>query len=450
MYRLALGRTISDVSPLPAVHRASPQDSCPGAVRLHQAADGGLARVRIPGGALTAAQWQALVTAARELGNGQLELTSRGNLQLRGLRDGDETPLSARLQGAGLLPSASHERVRNLLASPLTGRDGAGLADVRPLIAEFDRALCARPALAELSGRFLFALDDGRADVLAGEPDIAVTATSPTSMRLLLAGRPVGAPAPSATAVQWMLAAAEAFLAERHAQGGNAWRLAELTDGPARVAARLGLPEPRGDAGPAHGQLHGPDSGVADPATRTGPAGQLPSPGPFRQLDGASGLVVGVPLGSLDVEQAAALLAPQLILTPWRSIVLPDLAAGDLAELTARCARLGMITDGSDPLHGVTACTGRPGCASALADVRADAVRVHRAAAGAPAVGVHWSGCARCCGRPAGTVTDLIATGAGYQVRRGGRSVEIGAAPAELAAALRPDLNPDLDLAGAR
>src|SRR3712207_7637065 len=34
-------------------------------------------------GALSAAQWQALVTAARELGNGQLELTSRGNLQLR-------------------------------------------------------------------------------------------------------------------------------------------------------------------------------------------------------------------------------------------------------------------------------------------------------------------------------------------------------------------------------
>ena len=413
-------------------------------MRLHHAADGGLARVRIPGGALSAAQWQALVTAARELGNGQLELTSRGNLQLRGLRDGDEMPLSARLRDAGLLPSASHERVRNLLASPLTGRDGAGLADVRPLIAEFDRALCARPALAELSGRFLFALDDGRADVLAGEPDIAVTATSPTSMRLLLAGRPVGAPAPSATAVEWMLAAAEAFLAERHAQGGNAWRLAELTDGPTRVAARLGLAEPGGDAGPAHG----PDSEGADPATRTGPASDPPPPGPFRQRDGASGLVIGVPLGSLNAEQAAALLAPQLILTPWRSIVLPDLPAGDLAELSARCARLGMITDRSDPLHGVTACTGRPGCASALADVRADALRAHRAAAGTPSAGVHWSGCARRCGRPAGTVTDLIATGAGYQVRRAGQSVEIGAAPAELAAALHPDLDPHL--AGAR
>ncbi|HEX8092951.1 precorrin-3B synthase [Jatrophihabitans sp.] len=485
------------MSPLPTAHRAGPQDSCPGAIRLHQAADGGLARVRVPGGVLTAAQWRALVAAAHELGNGQLELTSRGNLQLRGLRDGDEVPLAALLQDAGLLPSPAHERVRNLLASPLTGRDGAGLADVRPLITEFDRALCDRPALAELSGRFLFALDDGRADVLAGEPDIAVTATSPDSMQLLLAGRPVGAPVPSTAVVDLMLAAAGAFLAERQAQGGNAWRLAELADGPARVAARLGLPEPLGRAAPSTGR--GP--GGADPATVAGPDpatvaglhGRAPGPGLVRQRDGGNALVIGIPLGSLSAEQAGALLAgqpilTQLILTPWRSIVLPDLTAGDLTELLAGCARLGMITDGSDPLHGVTACTGRPGCASALADVRADAVKVHRAGVDArpategprpategprpategfrqttdprpvtdhpstpghpsttdlqpatdprPVTGVHWSGCGRRCGRPAGTVIDVIATGSGYQVHQGNRSVEISGARAELSAAL--------------
>jgi precorrin-3B synthase len=416
------------VVPLPAVHRASPEDSCPGAVRLHQAADGGLARVRIPGGVLTGAQWQALVAAAQQLGNGRLELTSRGNLQLRGLPDGAEAPLAARLQEAGLLPSPAHERVRNLLASPLTGRDGAGLADVRPLIAEFDRALCARPGLAELSGRFLFALDDGRADVLAGEPDTAVTATAPASMQLVLAGWPVGAPVPSAAAVESMLAAAEAFLAERRAQGGNAWRLAELADGPARVAARLGLAvHPRPDA-------------AVGPASRPGPACE---PGPFRQRNGASALVIGIPLGSLSADQATGLHAAQLILTPWRSIVLPDLAAGELTALEARCARLGMITDRSHPLHNVTACTGRPGCASALADVRADAVAAHHAGVGLPAAGVHWSGCARRCGRPAGAGTDVIATGSGYLVRRGDRSAELGSDCAELAAALRTSVLAD-------
>ncbi|HEX8767429.1 MAG TPA: hypothetical protein VF714_03615, partial [Jatrophihabitans sp.] len=360
---------------------------------------------------------QSLIAAAHELGNGQLELTSRGNLQLRGLRDGDEMPLAARLQDAGLLPSAAHERVRNLLASPLTGRDGAGLADVGPLIAEFDRALCARPALAELSGRFLFALDDGRADVLACQPDIAVTATSPSSMRLLLAGRPVGAPVPYATAIEWMLTAAEAFLAERQAQGGTAWRLAELVDGSDRIATRLGL---------------------AGPAATSRRFGSAPDPGPLRQWDGTRALVVGIPLGSLDVEQASTLAAPQLVLTPWRSIVLPDLDDTACASLLAACAGRGLITDASHSLRNVTACTGRPGCASALADVRADAIEVHRAAS-PPAAGVHWSGCGRRCGRPGGTVTDVIATGPGYQVHRTGSTVEVGSTPAELIAALRTD-----------
>lgn len=426
------------MSPLPA-RRASPQDSCPGALRVHQAADGGLARVRIPGGVLTGRQWQVLIAVAQELGNGQLELTSRGNLQLRGLGIGDEAALATRLQDAGLLPSLAHERVRNLLASPLTGRDDIGQLDVRPLIAEFDRALCARPSLGELSGRFLFALDDGRGDVLATEPDIAVTATSQTTMQLSLAGQLVAAQCSGDAAVELMLAAAEAFLAERQAQGGTAWRLAELTDGPARVAARLGI---AGPSGSARGSAPQPEPGPAHrpiPQTGTDP-GVAPVPGrPIRQRDGASALVIGIPLGGLTADQATVFLRPRLILTPWRSIVLPDLHPDDVTALLAACAALGMITDESDPLGDVTACTGRPGCASALADVRADAIATHRAVTAAdrpPATGVHWSGCARRCGRPAGTLTDLIATGSGYQLNSGDRSVDIGGTPAELTTAL--------------
>jgi len=396
--RFPAARTIADVPFPPTARRSGLQDSCPGALRLHQAADGGLARVRIPGGVLTGAQWRALTAAASELGNGHLELTSRGNLQLRGLGADAAAPLATRLADAGLLPSLTHERVRNLLASPLTGRDGSGLLDLRPLIAGFDRALTARPALAELSGRFLFALDDGRADVLAVEPDIAVTAGSPDALRLLLAGRPVGTPVPVGAAVELMLAAAEAFLAERRDQDSQAWRLAELTDGPARVAARLGLTA----------------SGPTDPGGN--PPAPAPAPGPLRQRDGRQALVLGVGLGSLSTTQAEALTAPQLILTPWRSIVLPDLDAADLPARLATAVERGLIVDGSDPLNGVTACTGRPGCASALADVRTDAIAAHRA--GTMAAPVHWSGCSRRCGRPVGTVTDLVATGTGYQLSR--------------------------------
>src|SRR5690242_17852663 len=104
-------------------------DACPGALQTHAAADGALARVRVPGGLLTAEQLLVLARAARELGDGALELTSRGNVQLRGLGEDDVPALGELLAGAGLLPSATHERVRNVLASTLSGRAG-GLVDV--------------------------------------------------------------------------------------------------------------------------------------------------------------------------------------------------------------------------------------------------------------------------------------------------------------------------------
>src|SRR3954454_22480955 len=100
------------VTALPTRDRA---DACPGALQTHAAADGALARVRVPGGQLSAAQLRALASAARELGDGALEVTSRGNVQLRGLAEGAPPELGERLARAGLLPSQTHERVRNLL-----------------------------------------------------------------------------------------------------------------------------------------------------------------------------------------------------------------------------------------------------------------------------------------------------------------------------------------------
>src|SRR3954467_11361758 len=117
------------VTTLPTRDRA---DACPGALQTHAAADGALARVRVPGGGLSSAQLAALAAAAGELGDGARELTSRGNVQLRGLAPGTEPELGDRLAGAGLLPSPTHERIRNVLASTLSGRTPGGAGDGRP------------------------------------------------------------------------------------------------------------------------------------------------------------------------------------------------------------------------------------------------------------------------------------------------------------------------------
>ncbi|MEV6929160.1 precorrin-3B synthase [Dactylosporangium sp. NPDC051485] len=319
-------------------------DRCPGAVQVHAAADGGLARVRLPGGLLTADQLGVLRAAAAELGDPVLELTSRANVQVRGLRPGAETELGDRLSAAGLLPSATHERVRNIIASPL--------GDVRELVREFDALLCATPELAELPGRFLATIDDGRGDVTPLLGDVGLHGG-----RLVLAGLPTTATGGASL----LVAAALAFLAERAAQESQAWRLAELRDGPARVAHRL---------------LASVD--VCDLPVFAGPP-----PG------------VVVPLGLLTPALRFEDAAKEIIVTPWRTVVLPGVPMPD--------------SDPS-PWTGVTACAGRPGCAKALADVRADARP--RDPGGLP---VHWAGCERRCGAPKGRHVEMVATPQGYR-----------------------------------
>ena len=373
-------------------------DACPGALQTHAAADGALARVRVPGGLLTGGQLRALAAAARDLGDGALELTSRGNVQLRGLADGAEAELGDRLAAVGLLPSASHERVRNVLASALTGRAG-GHVDVRPWVRALDAGICADPALAALPGRYLATLDDGRGDVAGLGGDVGLLALSPAEVALTLAGTDSGFRADPDDAVALALAATRAFTDERAAQGGIAWRLAELDDGVAAVTARL--------------------SGRRGMTVDLPPA---PTPGPVgaaAQHDGRTALVAVVPLGRLTADQAELLarLADEVQLTPRRSVVVPDLAEDAVDDAAVALHRTGMVFDADSAWTRVTACAGRPGCAKSLADVRADAARAV-ADGTLPAGGArqHWAGCERRCGRPRGEVVDVVATGTGYRV----------------------------------
>ncbi|MEU6794069.1 precorrin-3B synthase [Nonomuraea wenchangensis] len=404
-------------------------DACPGALQVHEAADGPLARVRLPGGAVSAAQLRVLAACAAELGADVIELTSRANVQVRGLRSPEV--FARRIAAAGLLPSPAHERVRNIVASPLSGRGPNGLLDVLAMAAALDRALCARPRLAGLPGRFLFALDDGTGDVAGLGADVTYAATGPgadisgassafgadvsdaAAGRLLLAGTDTGLTAGPDAAIALMIDAAEAFLDELPSGDGRAWRIRELDDGPARIAARL-----RG----------GPNQPIPAPARRPpGPGpGHLPSPGAGRpvagriaQRDGRVAVEAVVPLGRLTSAQALALAdtGHAVRLTPWRTVVLPGLSPAEADRAGKALDAMGLVTDPASPWAGVTACTGRPGCAKALADVRADARQWVEGLDRAPATPVHWAGCERRCGLPRGPVVQLIATTNGYEER---------------------------------
>lgn len=373
----------------------------------------------------------ALGDWSAELGNGRMELTGRGNLQLRGLMSGAEDELATRLSTHGLLPSPAHDRARNVLASALSGRDGLGALDVRPLVAELDRRLCASVELAELPGRFLFALDDGRGDVAGMRADAAVLGLPGQRFALQLGGQDSGLRLPARVAVTALLVSAQVFLRRRVDE--RVWRVAELPGGPLTVVPEIEL-------------VLGGDvtSGPRVTVPERNPHGTV---GRIEQTDGRVALAVGVPLGELTQGRCkllAELAERQVVLTPWHGVVLTDLSPSAVGAAMSRLVGAGLVLDPTAPALGVSACTGRPGCASALADVRADALAEEPAAAAVAgpqaswSLPVHWSGCARRCGRPTGPVVDVVAGEDGYQVLRDGELFFAGAqADSVRAAAMR-------------
>ncbi|MGH3149415.1 MAG: precorrin-3B synthase, partial [Streptosporangiaceae bacterium] len=337
-------------------------DRCPGVLRLAEAADGRLARIRLPGGLIGAGQMRVLARLADELGDGRVELTSRGNVQLRALAEGAAEPLTDELSQAGLLPSLDHDRVRNVLASPLAGLDGG--TDLTAIIRALDAGLCARPRLAELPGRFLFAIDDGRGDVAGLGADVVarvgVDGAVVHGLEVANGGAADAAGAAADAVVAVMLECAEAFLDVRAAQGGTAWRIADLDGGAEQVrtavAARLGLTavaeltaasELTAVAKLTAAELTAadevPDGGRSPLGSALRPVGIV---GP-----GGTAAVLLAPLGRLTAVQltwlAGLVTGRPARVTPWRSVVLPDLA--DAAGVLRDAARLGFGVDDASP-----------------------------------------------------------------------------------------------------
>jgi precorrin-3B synthase len=372
------------------VHRIRGDDACPGALQVHQAADGALVRVRLPGGTLTAGGLAALARVAAEFGKGTLELTARANVQIRGVSD--TTAVAEAVADAGLLPSARHERARNVVASPLSGRSG-GLTDVRAWVGQLDASIQAEPVLASLPGRFWFSIDDGRGDVSGLRADVGVYVLG-DSVALLLAGRDTGVRLAEDDVVETLVALAAKFVEVR----GNAWRVAELET--------------------VNDLLPGVDQGAAVTPVTAPPVGWI------EQDDGRIALGAAVPLGVLHAhvaEYLAAIEAP-LVVTPWRSLLVCDLDHA-IADAALRVlAPMGLVFDEASPWLSVSACAGSPGCAHSAADVRADAAADVRAAtrkgdARVPQRHRHFVGCERACGSPP-TGEVLVAAEDGYRLLR--------------------------------
>lgn len=346
-------------------------DACPGLQRPFGAADGSIVRLRPAGQPVTVEALVQLTELIAAQADPAIQLTSRGALQLRGLPHPLPPEFHDAIRATGLVPSPTHELVRNVVASPLSGLDGAGRCDVRPVVADLDDAVCADPRLSRLGGRFLLVVDDGRGDVIDMASDLAFVATAPDRGIVLAGSQDHGWEVPLDEAVDLIVRLAVEFV-ERADGDESIWHVDDLTDplGPERTAV------------------------LARPLAPPLPLGAV-----------GEHAVVGVPLGLLKPHHVDALArtTDAVRVTPWRSLVVED-GAATLPELEAA----GLATHAGSPWHRLHACTGLTGCSRSAVDTRALA-RELAPVLPAGRQPVHISGCERRCGTPATAYVDLLA-----------------------------------------
>ncbi|MEX5496081.1 precorrin-3B synthase [Pseudomonas asgharzadehiana] len=389
------------MNPTPALNTLRPS-ACPGLLRIVQALDGGICRIKLAGGSISAAQANAVADAAQAYAGGVIEATNRANLQIRGI-GAEQDALIARLLAAGLGPNnAAGDDVRNLMLSPSAGIDPQMLFDTRPLAGQILATLENNPRFHGLSAKFAVQLDGGEAlAMLEHHHDLWLSAFVRDGQTLLafgLAGCP-GLDAPLA-AVRLdqghalVVAVLEAFLA---LAAPEQTRMRHLPVD--NVLSHLSLPLL-------------PASGFNRPAS-----GALLHLGTYPQPQQNQFYVAAVaPLGRLDstMLKGAAQLAGDygdgtLRFTPWQGVLLPNVEKP--YAVTERLAQLGFLCSADQPLARLVACTGSSGCGKALADTKADAMQL---AAHAPGAEAHLSGCPRSCAAAHTAPVTLLAVSPGH------------------------------------
>ena len=324
---------------------------CPSAWRPMESGDGLIVRVRPMLGRMTRAQALGLCDLARRHGSGMLDLTSRANLQLRGVTESGFAPLVAGLVALGLVDGdAEREAQRNLTVAP----DWAEGDETVRIACAFMEQLGQLPPL---PGKVGFAIDAGLQPILGLVPaDFRIERGETGALILRGEGRETGVPVT-------MEQAAEALVDLAH------W----FADSGGAAAGRMAR---------HHGEL--PDWARGDVRSAAPREPLAPGMHPL-------GAAFGVPFGSLRAEALAALLettqASAVRLTPWRVLLL---------EGAALVPAAGFVTEASDPSLRIDACPGMPDCPQASVETRALALSLAPHVAGR----LHVSGCAKGCALP--------------------------------------------------
>lgn len=385
---------------------------CPTALRPMMSGDGLLVRVRVKDATLTPAAARALADASHRFGNGQIDLTSRANLQLRGVRENTFAPLIDALRADGLVDGDADASV-NIVTSPLAGVDPTMAFDPRPRAAALDGGMRADAALRTLPGKFGFAVDGGGVLPL-GEvgADVAVGGGAPFlhgGGLIRIAGSSAIALVALDDAPAAALRLARAFIHLRRDERRMRALVARI--GAEAVFAQAGLTI---------------DVRASSPANdRALPLGSF--------AFGAT-IAVGVaaPFGAWPADdfaavakQAALLPKGSLRVTPWRVLLVTGFTVEAAKDAVRHFTDRELIVSSDDPRLAVAACAGAPGCSAASVDTRRLATQLARALPSTRGVALHVSGCAKGCAHPSRTAMSLVGNDGRYDLVVDGNASDV-------------------------
>jgi precorrin-3B synthase len=360
--------------------------ACPALSAPMPTGDGLLVRLS-PAGTMALDSLADLCTAVRCHGNGIVEVTARGNIQVRGLTAAS-APAFARAVAMLGIDGNGHVPV---ITDPLAGLVPDAALDAGALAAAVRDALSATAWVAGLNPKVSVAIDAGATlhlDAMAADVRLrAELGRDGPHLRIALGGDaatavPIGRVAPSHAAETVIR-----LLAVIAAHGRDA-RARDIVHGEEMSALRAAAAEFLTDAPPP-------------------PARTQAEPIDTHRLHG--GLVaygVGLAFGHTDADTLGQLIdaaktveARGIRAAPGRALLIVGVAPARTQALSIAADRLGFIVRPADPRRHIAACPGTPLCASAQAPTRTLGPAVATALASLldGSLTVHLSGCAKGC-----------------------------------------------------
>src|ERR1700722_8520712 len=340
--------------------------ACPGISDPMPTGDGLLARL-MPSAPMAIDAFTALCDASEATGNGIMEVTQRGSLQIRGLSPAS-APIFAR---TAIALGLGAEGPPSILTPPLMGLDPLERVDLRPLLGALRANLKNHAAIASIGPKVSVLIDAGNTlhlDDVPGDLRLRAGADSGSRFQLSIAGT-----AASSTSLGWIESnhAQEAIVAilasvARLGAGARARDLANRGGVAALRAALAGMliddppmhPIPPGDPLGTHSLNGG----------RVGHGGAL--------AFGYAEASVLKRFAQATARCGAASIQP----APGRALLAIGIPKTAASECAVAATAAGFILRSDDARRYVVACAGAPACGSAAFSTRRWAPVVAQAA----------------------------------------------------------------------